>query len=268
LAAVAGSAESANAAGPEPWEIGFQPPVTPIAQQISGFNDLLLVIIVAIVVFVLALLLYAMWRFNERRNSRPTRTTHHTVLEVMWTTVPVIILVIIAIPSFKLLYYTDRVEDADMTIKAIGRQWYWSYEYPDNGNFTFDSNLIPEEDLKPEQPRLLATDNNIVLPVDTTVRLLVTASDVMHSFAMPPFGLKVDAIPGKINESWIYVPEEYAGEIFYGQCSELCGTGHAYMPIAIEMVSKERFEQWLAKAKKQFARIEEPIHVAQVPSEE
>ena len=235
--------------------MGFQPAASPTMERIDSFNDLLFVVIAVIVVFVLGLLLYVMWRFNERRNPTPSKTTHNTLLEVLWTTIPVIILVIIAVPSFKLLYFADRVEEAEMTFKAIGRQWYWSYEYPDHGNFTFDANMIPEDELQEGQPRLLATDNAVVLPIDTDIRILITASDVIHNFAVPAFGLKLDAVPGKVNETWVRITAEGT---YYGQCSELCGTGHAYMPIMVEAVSKDAFAAWVKTAQEEFARVDEP----------
>lgn len=237
------------------WQMGLDEPVSPTMERITDFHNLLLVIITLITVFVLVLLLYAMYRFSEKRNPTPSRTTHHTLLEVAWTTLPVIILVVIAIPSFRLLYFADRTVDAEMTLKAIGRQWYWSYEYPDNGNFTFDATLVPEEDLQEGQPRLLTTDNFVVLPVDTKIRLLITASDVLHSFAMPSMGIKLDAVPGQVNETWVEITREGT---YYGQCSEICGSGHAYMPIAIKAVSKEEFAQWVEQAKQEFARIDAP----------
>ena len=243
---------------PENYQLGLQKPVTPVAERIEWFHDVLLVIITLITVFVLALLLYVMFRFSEKRNSTPSKTTHHVGLELAWTVIPVLILIGIAFPSFRLLYFADQVQDADITVKVIGRQWYWSFEYPDHGNFTFDAYLVPEADLEPGQPRLLTTDNAMVLPVDTNIRFLVTASDVLHNFAMPQFGLKMDAVPGRNNETWTYVPAEYAGQTFYGQCSELCGTGHAYMPIMIKMVSKAEFAEWTVKAREEFARVDEP----------
>ncbi|MFQ5774725.1 MAG: cytochrome c oxidase subunit II [Kiloniellaceae bacterium] len=251
---VAGLADGARAEEPRDWQLGFQPAASPTMERVSEFHDLLLVIITVITAFVLILLLYVMVRFSEKRNPTPSKTTHNTVLEVLWTTIPVIILVIVAIPSFKLLYYADRVENADMTLKAIGRQWYWSYEYPDNGNFTFDATLVAEEDLEPGQLRLLETDNYVVLPVNTKIRILVTASDVLHSFAVPAFGIKLDAVPGRINETWVEITREGT---YYGQCSEICGTGHAYMPIAIKAVSKREFDSWVEKAKEEFARVDE-----------
>jgi cytochrome c oxidase subunit 2 len=259
LGVTAGLSAPAGAAQPQPWQMGFQTAVSPTMERIESFHDLLLWIITAIVIFVLGLLVYVMWRYSEKRNPTPSKTTHNTLVEVIWTVVPVIILVVIAIPSFKLLYYADRIEDAEMTLKAIGRQWYWSYEYPDHGDFTFDANMVADEDLQPGQPRLLQTDYAIVLPVDTRIRILVTASDVIHSFAVPSMGLKLDAVPGRINETWVQINSEGT---YYGQCSEICGTGHSYMPIMIKAVSKEAFAKWVEQAKEEFARVDEPDDVA------
>lgn len=244
----------AAADGAKNWELGFQPAASPTAEEIHWFNDVILLpIIVAIVVFVMGLLVYAMWRFSEKRNPTPSKTTHNTTIEVLWTAVPVMILIVIAIPSFKLLYFADRVEQADMTLKAIGHQWYWSYQYPDHGGFEFDATLVPEEDLQPGQKRLLETDNQVVLPVDTNIRLLVTASDVLHSFALPAMGIKLDAVPGRVNETWLRINQEGT---YYGQCSELCGTGHSFMPITVKAVSKAEFDQWVSEAKAEFAAVE------------
>ena len=261
LALVVGSTLSAHAGQPEPWGTGFQPSASTTMDRINDLNDLLLIIISAVTVFVLGLLLYVMWRFSEARNPNPSKTSHNTLLEVLWTGIPVIILVVIAVPSFKLLYYADRVEEAEVTIKAIGRQWYWSYEYPDHGNFTFDAYMVADEDLQEGQPRLLATDNVVVLPVETNIRILVTASDVLHNFAMPSMGIKLDGVPGRVNETWVRITREGT---YYGQCSELCGTGHSYMPIEIEAVSREAFDQWVEKAKAEFARVDEPEQPASV----
>ncbi len=236
---------------PKPWQTGFQPSYSPTMEQITVFNDWLLILIIAIVVFVLALLVYVIWRFSEAKNPTPSRTTHNTLVEVIWTVVPAVILVLMVVPSFKLLYFADSNPDAEMTIKAIGRQWYWSYEYPDDGNFTFDSYMVPTDELKPGEPRLLQTDTAVVLPVDTPIRLLITASDVLHAFAMPSMGIKLDAVPGRINETWVQATEE---GIYYGQCSELCGTGHSYMPIMIKAVTKQAFEAWVKQAQEEFAR--------------
>ena len=254
---------SSAVAAPQNYEMNFQPAVTPVMERIHSFHEILLWIIILITLFVLALLLWVMFRYSEKRNPTPSKTTHNVTLELAWTVIPVLVLIAIAFPSFRLLYFADRVEDADITIKAIGRQWYWSYEYPDHGNFTFDSFIVADADLQPGQPRLLTADNALVLPVDTNIRILVTASDVLHNFAMPQFGLKTDAVPGRINETWTYVPAEYAGQTFYGQCSELCGTGHAFMPINIKMVSKEEFATWTEQAREEYARVDEPQPVKQ-----
>ena len=241
----------AAAAQPQPWQTGFQAAATPLMERIDSFHDLLLVIITLISAFILALLAYVVFRFNAKANPRPSRVTHNTTLEVLWTVVPALILVVIAVPSFKLLYYSDVVPEADMTIKATGNQWYWTYEYPDHGGFEFDSNMVAESELKDGQPRLLAVDNRIVVPVDSVVRLQVTASDVLHAWAMPAFGVKIDAVPGRLNETW-FGPVAKEG-VYYGQCSELCGAKHGFMPIAVEAVSKADFESWVAKARKEFA---------------
>ncbi len=247
----------AAAQQPRDWQLGLQDAASPQMERVTDFHNLLLVVITAITLLVMALLVYVMVRFNERRNPEPAKTTHNTMVEVLWTVVPVIILVAIAIPSFKLLYYLDRTDEAEMTLKAIGRQWYWSYEYPDSGNFTFDANMVQDGDLAPEQPRLLATDNVVVLPVDTNIRLLITASDVLHSWAMPSMGIKLDAVPGRVNETWVRIDREGT---YYGQCSELCGVGHAYMPIEVRAVSKEAYATWVAEAQQRFARVDQPAH--------
>ncbi len=248
-------AGTAGAGQPRDWQMGLQPAASTTMERVVEFHDMLLVVITLITAFVLLLLLYVMYRFSERRNPTPSKTTHNTLIEVLWTTVPVIILVLIAIPSFKLLYYADRVEDADMTIKAIGHQWYWSYEYPDHGDFTFDGIMLSDDEREEGQPRLLATDTFVVLPVDTKIRLLVTADDVLHNFAMPAFGIKLDANPGKINETWMEITREGT---YYGQCSEICGAGHSYMPIAIKAVSKAAFDAWVGRAQEEYARAGEP----------
>jgi cytochrome c oxidase subunit 2 len=244
----------------QPWQTSLPPPVSPVMERLTSFHGLLVWIISAIVLFVFVLLAYTCWRFAEARNPVPSRRSHHTILEVVWTAVPVLILVIIAIPSFKLLYYMDVVPETELTIKATGHQWYWSYDYPDNGNFTFDSYMIATADLQPGQLRLLETDNRVVVPVDTNIRIQTTAADVIHSWAMPQFGIKVDAIPGRLNEMWFNVAQP---GIYYGQCSELCGVNHGYMPIAIEAVSKEAFEAWVKEAQTKFARVgEDAVRVA------
>ena len=220
-------------------------------ERITSFNDFISWIIILITAFVLGLLLYVCFRYGVARSPAPSRRTHNTLLEVAWTTVPVLILVVIAIPSFKLLYYEDVVPEVDMTVKAIGHQWYWSYEYPDHGDFTFDANMVAEEDLQEGQLRLLTTDNALVLPAATNIRLLVTATDVLHSWGIPSFGVKIDAVPGRINETWFQIREP---GVYYGQCSELCGDFHGFMPIMIRAVPKDEFEAWTKQAQEQFAR--------------
>ncbi|MFG1371036.1 cytochrome c oxidase subunit II [Xanthobacter oligotrophicus] len=235
---------------PSPWQINLQGAATPVMEQIHSFNTMMLIIITSIVLFVLVLLAIVVVRFNERANPVPSKTSHNTLIEVAWTVIPVMILVLIAIPSFRLLHLELNIPKADMTVKVTGHQWYWSYEYPDNGAFGFDSYLVSEKDLKPGQPRLLAVDNEVVVPVNKIVRIQVTSSDVIHSFAVPAFGVKIDANPGRLNESWFKVTRE---GIYYGQCSELCGRDHAFMPIAVRAVSEADFAAWVAQAKAKFA---------------
>lgn len=241
---------------PRPWQTGLQEAATPLMERITSFHNLLLIIITVISLFVLALLVIVVVKYNAKVNPTPSRTTHNTTIEVLWTVIPVLILVVVAIPSFKLLYQSDVVPKTDMTIKAIGNQWYWTYEYPDNGKFSFDSNMVADDKLKPGQPRLLEVDNRIVIPVDTVVRLQVTANDVLHSWTIPAFGRKLDAVPGRLNETYIG-PVKKEG-IYYGQCSELCGANHGFMPIAVEVVSKAKFDAWVAEAKKKFASDDAP----------
>src|SRR5215472_3121395 len=260
ITAVAGAAE------PKPWQLGFQPPATPVKDRLSAFHDELLIIITLITIFVLGLLVYVIWRFNQQRNPVPSRTSHNTVIEMLWTVVPVLILIIIAIPSFKLMYYMDRVPNPEMTIKVTGHQWYWSYEYPDQGGLTFDSNIIPDDQLKPGQKRLLDVDNPLVVPEDTIIRVQVTGTDVIHSWFVPSFGVQEYAIVGRLNESWMKI--EHAGT-YYGQCNQICGINHAFMPIKVEAISKDAFQHWLVDAKKKFARHDDDtdavVRVAAVP---
>ena len=240
-------------AAPEPWQLGFQPAASPVMQRIESFHTGVLYIVTLICLFVFALLLWVIIRYNHRANPVPGKTTHHTLLEVAWTIIPVVILVVIAIPSFKLLYYEADTPPPALTIKAIGHQWYWSYQYP-KGNFQFDSVGLSDADaLKKGEPRLLGVDNVVVVPVNSVVRVLTTGSDVIHSWAVPAFGVKMDAVPGRLNETWFKAL--YQGT-FYGQCSELCGARHAYMPIEVNVVSQDAFNAWLATAKKKFAAIE------------
>ena len=253
---------------PEPWQLGLQDPVSPVAVEGQKFFNLVTWLMVIITVIVLALLLFVLYRFSAKRNPVPSKTTHHTLLEVVWTVVPVLILLVIAIPSFRLLYFADRVEDADLTLKIIGKQWYWTYEYPDNGNFTFDSLMIDEETAVAEgMNRLLDVDNPVVLPVDQNIRLIMTSDDVIHNWAMPSLFIKLDAVPGRLNETWTRIPGEYAGTTFYGQCSELCGVNHAYMPIAVKAVTMEEYEAWVAKAQEEFASADLPSAVSVASAE-
>ena len=240
----------ASAGEPTPWQMGLQQAATPLMQSIDDLHDILLVIITLITLFVLGLLLYVMWRFRESKNPTPTRTTHNTTVEVLWTVIPVVILVLIAIPSFKLLYYSDTIPKADLTVKAIGHQWYWSYEYPDHGNFTFDATILADDELKEGQPRLLEVDNRIVVPVNKVVRVQVTADDVLHAWAVPAFGIKIDGVPGRLNELWFKA--EKTG-VYYGQCSELCGVNHGFMPIRVDVVTDQEFNAWISWAKKEYA---------------
>ena len=240
----------ASAGEPTPWQMGLQQAATPLMQSIDDLHDILLVVITLITLFVLGLLLYVMWRFRESKNPTPTRTTHNTTVEVLWTVIPVVILVLIAIPSFKLLYYSDTIPKADLTVKAIGHQWYWSYEYPDHGNFTFDATILADDELKEGQPRLLEVDNRIVVPVNKVVRVQVTADDVLHAWAVPAFGVKTDGVPGRLNEVWFKA--ERTG-VYYGQCSELCGVNHGFMPIRVDVVTAQEFNAWISWAKKEYA---------------
>ena len=234
---------------PHPWEIDLQRGVTPVMDDIIWFHNFLTWIIIAIAVFVLVLLVTVIVKFNARANPVPSRTTHNTLIEVVWTVVPVLILVAVAVPSFRLLFYELKVPAADMTVKVTGKQWFWSYSYPDQ-KFEFDSLLIQDKDLKPGQPRLLAVDNELVVPVNKVVRVLVTGADVIHSFSVPSFGIKIDAIPGRLNETWFKAEREGT---YYGQCSQLCGRDHAFMPIAVHVVSEKDYAAWLEQAKKKYA---------------
>ena len=256
LAAVAVAVMSVLAGGekalagtgqPTNWQLGFQQSVTPVMDNIVWFHDFLLWLITAITLFVLALLLYIFVRFNARSNPTPSKTTHNTLLEVAWTLVPVVILVAIAVPSFKLLFLQQTIPPADLTVKATGKQWYWSYAYPDS-KFEFDSLLACDpQRIKCEQPRLLAVDNEMVVPVNKVVRVQVIGAEVIHAFAVPSFGIKIDAVPGRLNETWFRATRE---GVYYGQCSELCGRDHAYMPIAVRVVNDREYAAWLEEAKK------------------
>lgn len=239
-----------EAAQPVPWQIDFQPAASPVMDQLVDFHNFLLVISFAIAIFVLLLMAFIFLRFRRGANPTPSRTSHNTPLEVIWTVVPTIILIVIAIPSFKLLYYMDRTPHAELTLKVIGHQWYWTYEYPEH-DIAFDAIMLPDEELRPGQLRLLEADNRVVLPVDTPIRLLFTADDVLHAWTIPAFGVKMDTVPGRLNEAWVEITRE---GVYYGQCSELCGVNHALMPITVEAVSKAQFAAWLETARQEFAR--------------
>lgn len=236
-----------------PWQMWLQEPASPTADRIVAFNAQLMVIETIIVIFVLVLMAYIAFRFSAKRNPVPSKTTHHVGLEVAWTILPIFILVGISVPSLKHLYFADRTPDAEMTLKITGNQWYWNYEYPDHGDLTFDSLIVDEEDLKPGQPRLLTVDNKVILPVETNIRLLMTSADVIHNWALPSLSIKLDTVPGRINETWTRIHGKYVGKTIYGMCSELCGVNHGFMPIAIEAVSKEDFAKWVKKAQEEFA---------------
>ena len=239
---------------PKNWQLGFQDSASQGMTEIVSFhNNILLPIIIAITVFVLFLMIYTCIRFRESKNPNPSKTTHNVAVEVLWTLIPCLILIVMAVPSFKLLYKQDTIPKVDVTIKAVGYQWYWGYEYPDE-NIIFESYMIKEDELKENQPRLLTVDNEIVVPVNKVVKVLITANDVLHAWALPSFGVKRDAVPGRINETWFKA--EKVGT-YYGQCSELCGIQHAFMPITVRVVTDEEYAQWLAEAKMKFAN--EPI---------
>ncbi|NBO18894.1 MAG: cytochrome c oxidase subunit II [Proteobacteria bacterium] len=261
LLAFSGAAHAQETKGPHisPWQMNFQPPASPVMERLYDTHTFLLWLITSICVFVLALLVYICLRFRRKANPVPSKTTHNAKLEVIWTTIPILILVAIAIPSLRLHFYMTKTPDPELTIKAVGYQWYWHYQYPDNGNFEFDSYMVKQAELKEGQPRLLTVDNKLVVPVDTTVRVLLTGADVIHAFAMPAFGVKRDAIPGRLNETWFKAKKTGT---YYGQCSELCGVGHGFMPIELEVVSKEDFATWTA-SKRQAAGIKEPVKTQQ-----
>jgi cytochrome c oxidase subunit 2 len=237
---------------PSPWELGLQQAGSDVMVDVTWFHDFLLWIISAIALFVLVLLVVVMVRFNARANPVPSRTTHNTLIEVIWTVVPVLILVVIAVPSFRLIFYQLEIPKADLTVKVTGKQWFWSYSYPDD-KIEFDSLMLQDKDRKPSQPRLLAVDNEMVVPVKKVVHVLVTGADVIHSFAVPSFGIKIDAVPGRVNETWFKAERE---GMYYGQCSQLCGRDHAFMPISIRVVSDSEYSAWLDQAKKKYAQDE------------
>lgn len=235
----------------KPGQLGFMEAASPIMEELVAFHDMLMIIITAISLFVTVVLLYIFVRFNAKANPVASKTTHNTLLEIVWTTVPILILVIIAVPSFRLLYAQDVIPEADVTVKAIGNQWYWSYEYPDHEEITFDAIMLDDaEAIAAGHPRLLGTDERVVVPVNKIIRVQVTSNDVIHAWTIPAFGSKIDAVPGKLNETWFKATKE---GLYYGQCSELCGIRHGFMPIMVEVVSEAEYEAWLEEAKVKYA---------------
>ena len=235
----------------ENWQLNFQDPATDLMSDIISFHSYILMpIITGISILVLLLLLIVAFRFNSSRNPTASTTTHNTLVEVLWTVIPVILLIVIAIPSFRLLYVSETIPKADLTIKAIGNQWYWSYEYPDYGDIVFDANMLNDDELSDPKLRLLETDTQIVVPINKVVKLQITSNDVLHAWTIPAFGVKMDAVPGRLNETWFKANQE---GVFYGQCSELCGPRHSFMPINVKVVSEKEFQEWIGFAKEEYA---------------
>jgi cytochrome c oxidase subunit 2 len=256
LVLVAIGAASAYAAYPIDWGIGMQQAASPVKERMDEFHTLIMWIITGIVLLVSFLMVYIMIRFRAKANPVPSKTSHNVMLEIIWTAIPVAILIVICIPSMKLLYYTDRGVETEMTVKVTGYQWYWGYDYPEHGDISYTAYMIPDEDIDESkgQKRLLSTDNQLVLPIDTNILIQVTAADVIHSYAVPAFGIKKDAVPGRLNETWVRITEPGR---YYGQCSEICGTGHAYMPSEIVAVSIEDFDAWAIAAQEEFINFDE-----------
>ena len=257
------SAENIGAA--HPWGLNLREAFSPVMTEMVSFHNALIWLIVIISLFVLALLVIIVVKFNTKANPKASKTTHNTFIEIAWTAIPVLILVVMAVPSFKLLYKSDVVPEAHMTVKAIGHQWYWSYEYPDHGNFTYDAWLVQDkEDIEGEDrpfTRLLTTDTRVVVPVGKVIRVQMTSTDVLHSWAVPSLGVKKDAVPGRLNELWFEADRE---GIFYGQCSELCGTNHGFMPIEVHAVSEEEFLAWVEDSKEKYAKVGNNLNVAEI----
>jgi cytochrome c oxidase subunit II len=256
----------ASAQTPQPWQVGFQSPHSPVQERIEGLHSWILIIITLITLLVGGLLLYVLWRYRAERNPNATRTSHNTVIEVIWTVAPVVILFVMWLPSLRLVYYEDRTQDADMTINVTGHQWYWEYAYPTNGNIDFTSYYVKDEDLKEGQLRLLDVDNPLVLPAGKNVRILITSGDVIHSFFIPSLGVQRYAIPGRTVETWVRIDQP--GH-YYGECNQICGTNHSFMPISVQALSPEEFAQWVETAKTKFAAgapAPSPATAAQAPT--
>ena len=232
------------------WQLSFQNPATDLMGSVVGLHNIILIVMTLVTLFVLFLLFYVSFRFSAKRNPIPSTTTHNTVVEVLWTAIPIVILVVLAIPSFKLLYQQEKSENYDMTVKVIGHQWYWEYEYPDHGDFYFESYMIQDEDLQEGDLRLLTVDNPLVIPANKNIQILITAGDVLHSWAVPSMGLKTDAVPGRLNETWVNVKEP---GVYRGQCSEICGTGHGFMPVVVKVLPESEFIAWANEAKNNYA---------------
>ena len=232
------------------WQLSFQNPATDLMGSVVGLHNIILIVMTLVTLFVLFLLFYVSFRFSAKRNPIPSTTTHNTVVEVLWTAIPIVILVVLAIPSFKLLYQQEKSENYDMTVKVIGHQWYWEYEYPDHGDFYFESYMVQDADLQEGDLRLLTVDNPLVIPANKNIQILITAGDVLHSWAVPSMGLKTDAVPGRLNETWVNVKEP---GIYRGQCSEICGTGHGFMPVVVKVLPESEFIAWANEAKNNYA---------------
>ena len=245
------------------WQLSFQNPATDLMGSVVGLHNIILIVMTLVTLFVLFLLFYVSFRFSAKRNPIPSTTTHNTVVEVLWTAIPIVILVVLAIPSFKLLYQQEKSENYDMTVKVIGHQWYWEYEYPDHGDFYFESYMVQEQDLEEGDLRLLTVDNPLVIPANKNIQILITACDVLHSWAVPSMGLKTDAVPGRLNETWVNVKEP---GIYRGQCSEICGSGHGFMPVVVKVLPEREFMAWANEAKNNYA-INEDIEINK-PEEE
>ena len=242
------SVSSAN--GISDWQLGFQKPASDVMRNVYDLHNFVLIMMTAITIFVLFLIFYVVFRFRRKANPVASKTTHNTFIEILWTGIPVIILIFMAIPSFKLVYQQDVIPETDMTIKVIGHQWYWEYQYPEHGDLSFESYMVPDDELEEGDIRLLTVDNHLVLPANKNIHVLVTGGDVLHSFAMPSLGVKKDAVPGRLNETWFNIDEP---GIYRGQCSEICGTGHGYMPIVIEALNETDFNNWIIEQKNKLA---------------